>query len=250
MVDELKDGKGRAAGSGVDPAKKSEVTRRKFLTVLGGAGVVAALGGGIADAIGKAQGLGYDIAYEVSGGYLLVDSMRCCSCQTCMMACSLAHNGVTNPGLARIQVVGDSFQHFPFDVMIEQCHQCKDPKCVSVCPTRACHVDKANGNVRTVDPAKCIGCMQCIEACPNSPSRMQWNFIDNHAQKCDQCYNTPYWDHEKGEAGTRACESVCPMGAIKFVTELPEAETGSEQYEVNLRDGTYWPSDMIMATQG
>ena len=54
-----------------------------------------------------------DVAFPVSGGYLIVDSMRC-------LRMSELHDGVRNdplrgnkPGLARIQIVGDSFQHFP-----------------------------------------------------------------------------------------------------------------------------------------
>lgn len=88
--------------------------------------------------------------------------------------------------------------------------------------------------------------MQCISACPNSPSRLQWNNEDKHSQKCDLCTNTPFWEHEVGPDGVRACESVCPERAIKFVKELPK-ETGGSQYDVDLRTGTSWPSMMTYA---
>lgn len=110
--------------------KPEGVTRRKFVALAGTLLAATTLGtGGI---MAFARNNNIDVAFPVSGGYLIVDSMRCCGCQNCMMACAMTHYGVTNPGLARIQIVGDSFQHFPYDMTIFQCHQCAEPKCVSV----------------------------------------------------------------------------------------------------------------------
>lgn len=227
-------------------ASGGSVTRRRFLGIVGGVGIAAVAAGGFYDWVQQGKEEGVDVAFPVSGGYLVVDSMRCCGCQNCMMACAMTHYGVTNPNLARIQIVGDSFQHFPLDMSINQCHQCKEPKCVEVCPTQACHIAEDQDNVREISPEKCIGCMQCIDACPNTPSRLQWNYEEGHSQKCDLCHNTPYWDHETGANGTRACESICPEVAIKFVTELPK-DTGSSQYDIDMHSGTTWPSMMIYA---
>ena len=227
-----------------ESGKSSELTRRRFITIVGGIGIAAVLGGtGILEFAKNEQA---DIAFPVSGGYLVVDSMRCCGCQNCMMACAMTHYGVTNPGLSRIQIVGDSFQRFPYDMTIYQCQQCSEPKCVEVCPTGACFVDSSHDNVRTITPDLCIGCLQCIDACPNNPSRLQWNYMEQHSQKCDLCYNTPYWDHETGPDGIRACESICPERAIKFVTELPK-DTGNTQYDIDMHTGTTWPEMMIFA---
>lgn len=222
------------------------MSRRRFLKIAGGVGVVAVAGGGFLDWIQTGREQGLDVAFPVSGGYLVVDSMRCCGCQNCMMACAMTHYGVTNPNLARIQIVGDSFQHFPLDMTIFQCHQCPDPKCVEVCPTQACHIDEGQENVRRISPEKCIGCMQCIQVCPNAPSRVQWNYLGGYSQKCDLCFNTPYWDHETGANGTHACESICPEVAIRFVTELPK-DTGDSQYDIDMHTDTTWPSMMIYA---
>ena len=130
--------------------KPEGVTRRKFVALAGTLLAAATLG--TSGIMAFARNNNIDMAFPVSGGYLIVDSMRCCGCQNCMMACAMTHYGVTNPGLARIQIVGDSFQHFPYDMTIFQCHQCAEPKCVSVCPTGACHIDEGNDNVRVVDP--------------------------------------------------------------------------------------------------
>jgi len=210
-------------------AKQSRgFTRRDFLAGLGGLGIGAVLvGGGAAVMLDN----GYK-AVQVSGGYLLIDSKKCGTCTTCMMACTLAHTGKTNLNLSRIQIGYNPLGKFPYDSVQHQCHQCPYPPCVEACPTQANHIDPATG-VRMVDPDKCIGCERCVSACPYTPSRCQWNYEERHSQKCDLCINTPYFDMEGGPNGHQACVEACPMKAIKFTTELPaQKESG---YDVNLR---------------
>jgi len=85
-----------------------------------------------------------------------------------------------------------------------------------------------------VNVDKCIGCERCIQACPYQPSRVQWNPKERHAQKCDLCKDTPYWNHEGGPDGKQACVEICPMKAIKFTKEIP-VQSG-DGYDVNLRN--------------
>ncbi len=99
-------------------------------------------------------------------GYLLVDIEKCQGCLSCMLACSLIHEGVESPSLSRIQIMQNSFASFPDDLTIEQCRQCVDPACVKGCPTGALRADARYGNVRMVDTEKCIGCGLCFDACP------------------------------------------------------------------------------------
>jgi protein NrfC len=63
--------------------------------------------------------------------------------------------------LARIQVVQNPFTCFPNDINITQCSQCVKSACLAACPVGAIDVDVSNGNVRTVDKEKCIGCNSC-----------------------------------------------------------------------------------------
>jgi len=180
-----------------------------------------------------------------SHGYLLVDVKKCQGCMSCMLACTLVHEGVENPSLSRIQIIQNSFESFPDDVTIEQCRQCVDPACVEACPTNALWVNTDYGNIRMVDKTKCTGCGDCIEACPFTPSRpvvvSDENFNDEKkGRKCDLCAITPYhWDKAGGGPdGMQACVEVCPVGAIKFTTEIPVQE-GDKGYKVNLRDRTW-----------
>ncbi|MHC4677321.1 MAG: 4Fe-4S binding protein [Planctomycetota bacterium] len=181
----------------------------------------------------------------VSVGYILVDAKKCQGCLSCMLACSLAHEGETNLSLSRIQIIQNSFEKWPDDVTIEQCRQCVDPTCVKACPTEALKADPKYGNVRTVDAGKCIGCRLCIEACPYTPSgpvaAADKDFKgDVKARKCDLCANARYhWDKEGAGPGKKqACVEVCPVGAIKFTKRVP-AQEGDAGYKVNLR-GKSW----------
>ncbi len=227
------------------PAEKQDFTRRDFLKrsrdVAVGLGVAAVLPHVIwlDDAVA---------AIPASGGYLLVDTKKCQGCISCMLACSLVHEGVENPSLARIQVIQNSFEKFPNDLTLVQCRQCVEPPCVEACPTGALHVESKHGNVRMIDAEKCIGCQSCINACPFTPSRSVWNSEKVRTIKCDLCSDAPYhWDENGGgPSGKQACVEVCPVGAIKFTKKIP-AQEGDDGYNVNLRDRSWrrlgYPSD-------
>ncbi len=211
------------------------LSRRNFLKLSGN----AVVGAGVGALIPKIICLDSAIAaIPVSGGYLLVDTRKCQGCMSCMLACSLVHEGKENLSLARIQILQDPFTGFPDDIMMAQCRQCVEPICIEACPTGALHVDAKHGNVRRVNQEKCIGCRACVEACPYVPSRALWNFERGLAQICDLCVETPFWDEQGGPGGKQACVEVCPLKAIKFTSKTP-VQKGDRGYLVNLR-GEKW----------
>jgi protein NrfC len=215
----------------------------------GGADGGAGSGGGVDGGAGVGGSAGIDgsvVAIPVSEGYLVVDTKKCQGCVSCMIACSLVHEGKASLSMSRIQILQNSFEKFPNDVSIEQCRQCVNPLCVTACPTGALHADEDNGNVRRVDREKCIGCGKCVAACPYTPSRPivapDAAFQDaEKSRKCDLCANAPYLcdaegnDVAGGPGGMQACVAICPVGAIAFTSEVPEQE-GDSGYDVNLRD--------------
>lgn len=183
--------------------------------------------------------LGCDIhSNKQALGFLLLDMKKCQGCISCMLACSLAHEGVENLSLSRIQVLQNPYGKWPNDITVAQCRQCVEPACVEVCPADALKPDPGHDNILTVDIGKCIGCKRCIDACPYSPGRAIWNFEGSHSQKCDLCSNTPHWNEDGGLNGKQACVEVCPLKAIVFTTVVPDQE-GNEGYNVNLR-GDAW----------
>ena len=203
-----------------------DVSRRDFLKITG--------------TIIIAAGFSSCYVIPVSGGYILVDPKKCQGCVSCMLACSLVHEGVENLSLSRIQVIQNSLEKWPDDLTIGQCRQCLNPACVKACPVGALEANREYGNVRMVDSDKCIGCEACVQACPYTPSRPAWNAEETYSQTCDLCANTPYhWDEAGGGPdGKQACVEVCPVGAIAFTKELPMQE-GDSGYKINLR-GESW----------
>ena len=214
--------------------KRKKIDRREFL--VGGSAALAAgaLAAGIPGTAGAAKDV-KKITYPESKGYIVYDSRLCLGCQSCMFACSLTHEGIANPSLSRIQIIRDapSFTKYPYDVVMSPCRQCVSPLCVQNCPTGACHVDEANGNIRRIDQDKCIGCKRCIRSCPHEPHRTIWNPVKKKSAKCDLCESAPYWNEKGGPDGKQACVETCPVRALKLVSEAPP-QMDINGYDVNL----------------
>jgi protein NrfC len=214
-------------------ADGGRLSRRNFVV---GAGTVVA-GGALAFSTGAPLAEGAAAAekgaYPVSTGYLVYDSRQCSGCQSCMLACSLVHDGAASASMARIQVSRAVLSRYPYDVQISVCRQCPEPMCVKNCPVGACHVSAANGNVRMIDARKCIGCQTCLQSCPYSPRRTVWDAEAKKATKCDLCADAPYFSKKGGPSGSQACVTACPMGALKLVSLLP-SQTDIGGYDVNL----------------
>lgn len=223
-------------------SEKNKLSRRKFLKCTGT--IVFAIGGNIFLFSGCAT-KGQGVPTAVSDGYLIVDVEKCQGCVSCMLACSLVHEGAHSLTLSRIQIIQNSFEKFPNDISIEQCRQCKTPDCVEACPENALTANPNAGHVRMVDKEKCTGCGSCFDACPFTPARLlvapDKRFGGQlKAQKCDLCANAPnHWDEKGGGPdGKQACVEVCPVGAIAFTKNLPTQE-GLSGYKVNLK-GKNW----------
>ena len=210
------------------------VSRRQFLVGAGALGFAAATGLQLVLP-------GEVLAIPNAEGFLLVDLKKCQGCGTCMMSCALAHTGVAAYTLARIQIQQDSFANWPHDVFLATCRQCQDAPCVDACPVEPVKANRPRpefGNVRMIDQTLCIGCESCIEACPYTPSRCQWNHTVSKSQKCDLCADTPYLDEPGGPGGTQTCVKVCPVNAISFTRVMPD-QTSEESYFANLRDAVW-----------
>ena len=216
---------------------KKQFSRRDFVkgsgnAIAGGALSVAAIASMPEHAV-AAGPAPVKTDYPKSSKYLVYDSRQCAGCQSCMLACSLVHDGATSPSLSRIQVSRSVLSRYPYDIRMAVCRQCPEPLCVDNCPAGACHVDTANGNLRRIEAEKCIGCKTCIKSCPHNPHRTVWNPETGKATKCDLCLDTPYFSKKGGPDGDQACVTTCPMGALKVVAELPsQIDIGG--YDVNL----------------
>ncbi|MBW7859970.1 MAG: 4Fe-4S dicluster domain-containing protein [Rhodocyclaceae bacterium] len=96
---------------------------------------------------------------------MVIDLRRCVGCQTCTAACKNAN--ATPPGVQWRRVLDVESGEFP-DVrrsfLPVACMHCEQPPCEEVCPTTATK-KRADGLV-TIDYDLCIGCANCVMACP------------------------------------------------------------------------------------
>jgi protein NrfC len=214
-----------------------QISRRRFLKgggiVVGGAAATATIAGWPRLVRGDDE-KSCKCDYPASQAYLVVDSMKCAGCLTCMLTCSMVHDKKASLSSSRIQIFQTPLLPFPEDLMVYQCRQCTDPLCVENCPAGACKIDGAHGNVRVVDQSKCIGCGTCLEMCPHPAHRTIWDGEKKKATKCDLCADAPYFSKPGGSGPQQACVLACPMGALSVVTQTPD-QTDDTGYDVNLR---------------
>lgn len=132
-------------------------------------------------------------------GTLTVDAAKCSGCRTCEMACSLIHEGVVIPALARLTVRHDVFHEDHPTVLV--CPQCLGPECLLACPQGAIGVDEKTG-ARVVDEERCDGCGICVKACHLGMIHLEPR--SKKAYKCDLCGGRP------------ACVEYCPQAVISY----------------------------------
>jgi len=121
----------------------------------------------------------------------------CMGCHSCEVACMQEH-GLTG-GARLVRIIEDSPDFIPI-----YCHHCANAPCKGVCPVDA--IIRNDRGIVLIDKALCIGCKECMEACPFGA--MQYNEEQEVAVKCDLCIHRI----ENGEAP--ACSTVCGTGCI------------------------------------
>jgi len=130
---------------------------------------------------------------------MITDPEKCTGCRLCEIVCSVKHNGVSNPTLARIHVVKWDNEGF---YMPMRCQQCKEAPCLAICPKGAIHRDPELDSVR-INHDQCIGCKMRVQACPFGA--MGWNPERGRVFKCDLCHGDP------------PCVRFCDMKAVDYV---------------------------------
>ncbi|EKD5484588.1 formate-dependent uric acid utilization protein YgfT [Salmonella enterica subsp. arizonae] len=142
--------------------------------------------------------------------FIVADAANCIGCHACEVACVTSHHQDSWPQqrsdfLPRIHV----FFHRNTS-SATTCRHCNDAPCVASCPTQALLF--AHNSVQFRE-ALCIGCKNCVIACPFGAIEMVAN-DDNApllAQKCDLCHQHP--------SGQQACVASCPTQALRLMDE-------------------------------
>ncbi|MCP4701179.1 MAG: hydrogenase 2 operon protein HybA [Gammaproteobacteria bacterium] len=93
------------------------------------------------------------------------------------------------------------------------CMHCVDPGCVSVCPVTAMRRNPATGIV-THHPDVCIGCRNCMAACPYNVPQYEYNNPFGQIRKCEMCNQAGVERIDNGQL--TGCAEACPTGATLF----------------------------------
>ncbi len=132
-----------------------------------------------------------------------IDPSRCIGCQSCMKACEErdTHRGQS--------MINFDFIDRPETIATAAyvCFHCEDPTCAQVCPADA--IKKGlDGIVQSALDPRCIGCSNCVVACPFGIPKMK--VAEEQMMKCDMCY-------DRTSVGKKPmCATVCPSQALTF----------------------------------
>ncbi|MHA7131498.1 4Fe-4S dicluster domain-containing protein [Algoriphagus namhaensis] len=134
-----------------------------------------------------------------------VDMQRCIGCHACEMACAECEtNG--QESMIHIHYVERAAS---VQTTVQVCMHCEDPVCANVCPADAITKDDF-GVVHTANTSRCIGCSNCVLACPfGVPKKEEKAEL---MMKCNMCY-------DRTSAGKKPmCATVCPSQALFYGT--------------------------------
>ncbi len=139
---------------------------------------------------------------------LMVNTDDCVGCNACEVACKQEHNLPVGPRW--IRVYSDSPREIEGKLqlryIVTHCMHCSCPPCKDVCPVET--ITKREDGIVLINEELCIGCKDCIEACPLGV--MQFDEEKEVAQKCDLCVD------RLDRGSPPACVAVCPSHCIYF----------------------------------
>jgi Fe-S-cluster-containing dehydrogenase component/CRP-like cAMP-binding protein len=199
---------------------------------------------------------------------LVMDMDLCIRCGNCSLACHKVHgqSRLLRRGIQIVRPVkvgGKKTQHV---LSPQVCMHCKDPECLTGCPTGSIFRDQI-GYVE-IDVNTCIGCFDCATQCPYDAITMMPRSTEADAPasaltklkgllslsapvvapakesdemvaiKCNLCEHTPL-NPPKARRKAYSCEENCPTGALVRVDPLEYfGETGGT-LGIVFRDDTH-----------
>jgi len=153
---------------------------------------------------------------------LVIDITKCNGCYNCQIACKDEHVANDWTPYAKPQPDTGQFWTKVTDIvrgtvpkvkvayMHDICQHCDEAPCIPACQQNAIY--KRDDGIVIIDPEKCAGSRNCIDACPYDVIYFNWDL--NISQKCTMCAHLL----DRGWKEPR-CVEVCPTEALKFGEE-------------------------------
>ncbi len=224
--------------------------RRKFLGLLGAAGLMTTAVAGQAQAAGSKHFEGYPDSFGV-----LHDTTRCIGCRKCEAACNTV-NKLPKPDKpfddlkvleterrttdTAYTVVNKYETSKGLKFRKIQCNHCLEPACASACFVKA-FTKNPTGSV-TYDESVCVGCRYCMVACSfNIPAYTYNDPITPKIMKCTMCQPLI------AEGKLPGCVEACPKEALTFgkrVDLIKVARERIRQYPDRYVDQIYGEREM------
>jgi Fe-S-cluster-containing dehydrogenase component len=138
---------------------------------------------------------------------MFLDPSRCIGCRACEAACREcdSHKGES------MIMVDFIDREMTLATQPTLCMHCEDPvaPCAQVCPVNAILITE-DGVVQQADPSRCIGCRNCVYACPFGVPK--FDIEARLMKKCNLCY-------DRTSQGLQPwCAQACPTDAIWYGT--------------------------------
>ena len=138
---------------------------------------------------------------------LFIDPARCIGCRACEAGCRECD---THKGESMVMV---DFVDRGMSVATQPtvCMHCEDPvaPCAQVCPAQAIFISP-EGVVQQADPSRCIGCKNCVYACPFGVPK--FDVEARLMKKCNLCF-------DRTVQGPKPwCAQACPTDALWYGT--------------------------------
>lgn len=175
----------------------------------------------------------------------VVDLSICNGCYTCQFACKDEHVGNDWTPIAKPQPeigqfwlklterVRGTVPKVKVAYRPHLCMHCDNAPCVESCPVEGAIYKRDDGLV-IIDPVKCTGCRNCVDACPYAT--IFFNEDLNVAQKCTGCA------HLLDDGWTEPrCVDACPTLAIKMMDE--------EEAQELIKGAEFWMPEIADETQ-